>query len=168
MPVPPRFTGHLRNVTERRKAEAPDSTEQFTHITRTLEENLLPPGLSAVDRVEPACAYRPAGEGDQPGGDSYDVFETARPDWAVVAGEAIGNDTWAAALTALVPYTVWAAATRTCPPTSAPRPLNEALYRQRPEQFCTIACGGLRAPGLRAPACPSASARPQGATIPRS
>ncbi len=150
-PGPPLFTGHLRDITDRRRAEAEAaaSRERLAHVARTLQESLLAPVLPAVPRTGLACAYRPAGPGEEPGGDFYDVFEVAGDDWALVLGDVMGKGTEAAALTALVRYTIRAAAMRARRPVTVLRMLNEAVHRQNPERFCTLAYARLRTSGER-------------------
>ena len=59
---------------------------------------------------EVAAAYRPAGDGDEVGGDFYDVFQLGDDDWVVVVGDVSGKGVEAAAVTALARYTIRAAA----------------------------------------------------------
>ena len=39
--------------------------------------------------LDVAAAYRPAGAGDEVGGDFYDVFEIGPDDWVVVVGDVL-------------------------------------------------------------------------------
>ena len=91
-----------------------------------------------------AGAYRPAGLGDQVGGDFYDVFETGRDDWALVLGDVCGKGPEAAAVTALARYTLRAAAMRTRRPKHVLATLNRALLQQQAERFCTVVYARLR------------------------
>jgi len=145
-PGPPLFTGHLRDITARRQAEADlvASRARFAHTARVLQESLLPPGLPAIPRLELASAYRPVGGGEEPGGDFYDVFETGRDDWAIVLGDVMGKGAEAAAITALARYTVRAAAMRERQPGAVLSMLNEAINRQHPERFCTLVYARLQ------------------------
>ena len=45
-------------------------------IAHTLQHSLLPPELPEIPGLETAALYRPAGEGNEVGGDFYDVFPT--------------------------------------------------------------------------------------------
>jgi pimeloyl-ACP methyl ester carboxylesterase len=57
-----------------------------------------------------AAAYRPAGAGDEVGGDFYDVFGTRGGAWVVVLGDVGGKGAEAAAVTALARYPLRATA----------------------------------------------------------
>jgi sigma-B regulation protein RsbU (phosphoserine phosphatase) len=139
---PPVFTGFVRDITERRRAETEllEGRERLAHIARTLQASLLPPSLPEVPGVELASAYRAAGEGNDVGGDFYDVFELADGRWAFALGDVCGKGPEAAALTALARYTLRAAAMRSGSPGAVLHVLNEAIQRQHPESFCTVAC----------------------------
>ena len=105
-----------------------------------MQQSLLPPVLPSIAGVELAARYRPAGEGNEVGGDFYDVFATGRDDWAVVMGDVCGKGAAAAAVTALARYTLRAAAMQARKPSRVLATLNEALRRQQTDQrFCTVA-----------------------------
>jgi len=127
-----------------REAELIQSREHFAHMARTLQSSLLPPSLPDVAGVEVASLYRPAYASDEPGGDFYDVFETARHDWAFTVGDVMGKGTEAATLTALARYTMRASAMRAHRPAAVLAALNEAVHRHDPERFCTAAYARLR------------------------
>ena len=145
LPGPPIFTGYLRDITERRRAELElrQSRERFADLARTLQRSLLPAHLPDVPGVRLAAWYHPALAGLEVGGDFYDVFETGG-DWAVVIGDVCGKGAEAAALTALIRYTVRAAAMQARSPATILRILNEAILRQQgDERFCTVAYARL-------------------------
>jgi serine phosphatase RsbU (regulator of sigma subunit) len=112
-----------------------------SYIARTLQESLLPVELPEIEGIETAARFRPTGEGNEVGGDFYDVFETgARGGWTVVMGDVCGKGPDAAAVTALARYTLRAAAMREQLPSRSLEVLNEALLRQRDDRrFCTVA-----------------------------
>jgi PAS domain S-box-containing protein len=115
-----------------------------TYIARTLQESLLPPRLPDIDGMELAGLYRPVGEGNDVGGDFYDVFELGDDSWAVVIGDVCGKGAGAAALTALVRYTLRAIASEDKRPSETLRELNDAILRQRSDaRFCTVAYAHL-------------------------
>lgn len=147
------FTGYLRDISARVAAEQAlrETTERTEHIARTLQQSLLPPVLPEIPGMELASEYCAAGEGYEVGGDFYDVFETARGDWAIVLGDVMGKGPEAAAVTALARYTIRAAAIRARKPAAVLTVLNEAVNRQYPERFCTVAYLRLKATrqGLR-------------------
>jgi len=134
------FTGHLRDITDRLASEAAIAAGEAraAHIARTLQSSLLPPLLPLIPGLEMASRYHPAGDGSEVGGDFYDVFQTAKDDWGVVLGDVCGKGAEAAAVIALARYTIRAAATRLRRPSSILRVLNEAVYQQHPERFCTV------------------------------
>ena len=127
----------------RRCATAVDNARLYTersYIARTLQESLLPVELPDVPGVEVAARFRPTGEGNDVGGDFYDVFETGDHGWTVVMGDVCGKGPDAAAVTALARYTLRAAAMREHLPSRSLAVLNEALLRQRDDRrFCTVA-----------------------------
>lgn len=115
-----------------------------TRVARTLQESLLPPRLPDIPGVELAGLYRPVGEGNEVGGDFYDAFELDDKSWAIVIGDVCGKGAVAAALTALVRYTVRAIATPEKRPSEIMRQLNDAILRQRSDgRFCTVAYARL-------------------------
>jgi GAF domain-containing protein len=79
---------------------------------QTLQRALLPPHLPTPPGVRFAAGYRPAGEGNEIGGDFYDVFELRDGSWAIVIGDVCGKGPRAAAVTALARYTLRAHAGR--------------------------------------------------------
>jgi serine phosphatase RsbU (regulator of sigma subunit) len=127
----------------RRCATAIDNARLYTdraYIARTLQQSLLPVELPDIPGVEAAARFRPTGEGNEVGGDFYDMFETGNRGWAVVMGDVCGKGPDAAAVTALARYTLRAAAMRERVPSRTLAMLNEALLRQRDDRrFCTVA-----------------------------
>lgn len=133
----------------RRAATAIENARLYgerAHIARTLQRSLLPPHLPDIPGIEVAARYRAAGEGNEVGGDFYDLFDTGDGRWAVLIGDVCGKGADAAALTALARYTLRAAAMRERRPARVLATLNEALLRQRDDrQFCTVAYASLDA-----------------------
>jgi PAS domain S-box-containing protein len=133
----------------RRCATAIDNARLFTeraYIARTLQQSLLPAELPDIPGIEAAARFRPTGEGNEVGGDFYDLFESGRRGWTVVMGDVCGKGPDAAAVTALARYTLRAAAMRERLPSRSLRLLNEALLRQRDDRrFCTVAYAYLEA-----------------------
>jgi PAS domain S-box-containing protein len=127
----------------RRCATAIDNARLYTersYIARTLQESLLPIELPDIPGVEAAARFRPTGDGNDVGGDFYDMFETGNRGWTVVMGDVCGKGPDAAAVTALARYTLRAAAMRERVPSRSLAVLNEALLRQRDDRrFCTVA-----------------------------
>ena len=135
----------------RRAAIAVDNARLYgerAYIARALQESLLPPTLPEIGGVEVAARFRAAGDGNEVGGDFYDLFDTGDDKWAVVMGDVCGKGADAAALTALARYTLRAAAMQQDLPSDVLATLNEAFVRQRSdEQFCTVAFARLERNG---------------------
>jgi serine phosphatase RsbU (regulator of sigma subunit) len=111
-----------------------------TRVARTLQTSLLPRELPAVPGFQVAARYHAAGEGNEVGGDFYDLFDTGDGGWAVVIGDVCGKGPEAAAVTGQARYTVRAAAMRQRRPSRILDTLNEALRFQRDDaRFCTVA-----------------------------
>lgn len=128
----------------RAKQRAEESERRATLLAQTLQQTLIPPALPAIPGVDVAAVYRPAGYGDQVGGDFYDVFEVAEDDWVVVIGDVCGKGVEAAVVTALARYTIRAAAARLSSPSDVLEVLNDALLRHGSSRFCTVASASLR------------------------
>ena len=152
---PPMFTGYIRDITERKRTEedrtallerehaarlqAERAERRSARIARTLQQSLLPPNLPQIPGIEAASLFRAAGEGNDVGGDFYDVFYTGDGRWAIVIGDVVGKGPEAAALTALARYTLRAAAMQERQPSQVLAILNEALLLQsEPNDFCTV------------------------------
>jgi serine phosphatase RsbU (regulator of sigma subunit)/anti-sigma regulatory factor (Ser/Thr protein kinase) len=120
-----------------------DNLRLYQHeheIAETLQRSLLPPSLPEIPGVAVAARFRPAGAGDEVGGDFYDIFEMGRGRWGIAVGDVCGKGAAAATVTALARYTLRATAIHGHDPTEILRVLNEALLRQGPDQrFCTVA-----------------------------
>lgn len=118
---------------------------ETNRIARTLQQSLLPPGIPEIPEVDLATLYLPAGEGNEVGGDFYDVFPTGRGGWAVVIGDVCGKGADAAAMTGLARHTIRAAAMQTRKPTRVLAMLNEAMIQSSPNnRFLTVAYSRLR------------------------
>jgi sigma-B regulation protein RsbU (phosphoserine phosphatase) len=128
----------------RAKQAAEESERRAALLAETLQRSLIPPTPPQISGLEVAASYRPAGLGDQVGGDFYDVFETAANDWAVTLGDVCGKGPEAATVTALARYTLRAAAMRGRRPSRILAQLNEALLLQRAERFCTVVYARLQ------------------------
>lgn len=132
---------------ERERAEADRrEKDRMTRIARTLQRTLLPPELPAVPGVELA-AFHQVGPSDEVSGDFYDVFP--RPDgrWAVAVGEVSGKGAEAAALAALVRYTLRGAALRAEGPGAVLAEVSTAVELDQRDasepQHCTAALAFL-------------------------
>ena len=117
-----------------------------SRVARALQASLLPPELPDIPGVDLAARYVAAGEGNEVGGDFYDVFWTGYGSWAVVIGDVCGKGPEAAAITGLVRHTVRAIALHDREPRRILRGVHAVLSREErlDERFCTLACGILR------------------------
>jgi PAS domain S-box-containing protein len=140
----------------RRAALAIDNTRllaERTRVARALQASLLPPSLPDIPGVRLAARYRPAGAGNQVGGDFYDVFQVEPGRWALVIGDVSGKGPEAAAVSGLARHTIRAGVLREPVPSRVLRLLHEALYRDERagDRFCTVCLGLLTvAPARRA------------------
>ena len=133
----------------RRAAMAADNARLFTersYVARKLQESLLPQRLPDIPGLQVAARYLAAGEGNEVGGDFYDVFDAGNGEWAVVVGDVCGKGADAAGVTALARYTTRALATRADTPSQILEELNQALTDQATsdERFFTVVYAGVR------------------------
>lgn len=137
----------LRDVTERTNAEhrLRQVLAERTRIATVLQDSLLPAALPPIEGLRAAARYHPAGDGLKIGGDFYDVFPLDGGEWAVVLGDVSGKGAEAAAVTALIRYTIRALAVLHRSPRQVLAAVNEALLRQSgEEQFCTVVLAVVR------------------------
>jgi PAS domain S-box-containing protein len=131
----------------RRAALAVDNARLFEAtqaLARTLQQSLLPRELPAIPGVRITGRYRAAAEGQEVGGDFYDVFTIGEGTWGIAIGDVCGKGPEAAALTSLARYTLRALAGRD--PASVLRQLNESVLRDSaslPERLFTVLFAGM-------------------------
>lgn len=88
----------------RRAALALDNARLYserTAISQSLQRSLLPPELPQIDGVEVEVIYRAAGEGNEVGGDFYDLFPIRDGAYGFAIGDVCGTGPEAAAVTGL-------------------------------------------------------------------
>jgi serine phosphatase RsbU (regulator of sigma subunit)/anti-sigma regulatory factor (Ser/Thr protein kinase) len=88
----------------RRVALALDNARLYSEqreANSALQRSLLPPELPAVPGMDVAAGYEATGEGNEVGGDFYDVFEAAAGRWRFAIGDVCGKGPEAAAVTGL-------------------------------------------------------------------
>ncbi|MCX4697495.1 SpoIIE family protein phosphatase [Streptomyces sp. NBC_01352] len=88
----------------RRAALALDNARLYserTAISQSLQRSLLPPELPEIDGVEVEVIYRAAGEGNEVGGDFYDLFPIRDGAYGFAIGDVCGTGPNAAAVTGL-------------------------------------------------------------------
>ena len=129
-------------VRERQRAE--ESEARARVLAETLQDSFIPPAPPSIAGFDIGGVYRPAGRGDEVGGDFYEVFETGGTAWAVAVGDVCGKGAEAAGITALARHTIRAAAMRTTQPSEVLSTLNAALLRQPTDRFCTVCYARVR------------------------
>lgn len=122
----------------RAKEEAERAERRSAALARTLQQTLIPPVAPRIPGLEVAAAYRPAGHGDEVGGDFYDVFQIDDDDWFVVVGDVQGKGAAAAVVTTLVRHTIRAAAVLDQDPADILDTVNSVLLHDETERFCTL------------------------------
>jgi sigma-B regulation protein RsbU (phosphoserine phosphatase) len=128
----------------RARRAAEEAAARARLLAQTLQESLIPPTLPPIPGLQVAGRYRPAGRGDEVGGDFYDVFEVAGDDWAVVVGDVCGKGADAAVVTGIARHTVRSAALRSRQPKTALAAVNGALLRQGALRFCSLVHARVR------------------------
>lgn len=136
------------------KRRAEESQRHAVRLARTLQQTLIPPVPPEIAGLELAAAYRPAGAGDEVGGDFYDVFQLGPGEWVLVLGDISGKGVEAAVVTSLVRHTVRALAVSERSPRKLLDQLNTILLSSTHDRFCTLLVLRLRqdAQGWRASA----------------
>ncbi len=116
-------------------------------VAHTLQRSLLPERLPRIPGYELATIYAPALQSNEVGGDFYDAWAVG-DGWMIVIGDVTGKGVKAAALTALVRYTLRAASEYELSPARLLGHVDRALKKQRTLSICTALC--LRLEGDRA------------------
>jgi PAS domain S-box-containing protein len=121
--------------------------ERERHIASTLQASLLPPRLPEIEGLQAGARHIAGGEGTVVGGDVYDLFPVL-DEWAFFVGDVCGKGAEAAALTAMVRYTLRAEAIHRARPRDVLGRVNEAILRQFDDgRFCTVLHGRARVEG---------------------
>lgn len=126
------------------KQHAEDSERRAVSLAQTLQRTLIPPVDAVIPGLELATAFRPAGRGDEVGGDFYDVFQLSDGDWVMVLGDVCGKGVEAAVVTSLVRHSVRALAVGESSPRALLHQLNALLLSSEAERFCTAVVMRLR------------------------
>jgi serine phosphatase RsbU (regulator of sigma subunit) len=118
--------------------------ERERQIARTLQASLLPARLPAIEGLDVGARYLAGGEGTVVGGDVYDLFPVG-DEWAFMVGDVCGKGAEAAALTAMVRYTLRAEAVHSARPRDVLALVNSAILHQFEDgRFCTVLHGRVR------------------------
>lgn len=114
---------------------------EHSYIVHTLQRGLLLQDLPEIPGVEAGIEYLSVRENNEVGGDFYDLIDTRYDGWLCVIGDVSGKGARAAALTALILYTLRAVAFQGDKPATILSALNEAMIRHGAgNQFCTAVC----------------------------
>lgn len=138
--------------------------EQRLEFSRKLQLSLLPQSLPRPPHVEIAGVYHSLGDGTELGGDIYDVWPIRNGRWGLAIADAAGTGPEAAALTAVVRFTLRALTVTDLEPASVMSKLNRALLGAEVadvagERFCTALFGVLN-PGTTATVALAAGGHP--------
>jgi phosphoserine phosphatase RsbU/P len=148
----------------RRAALAVDNArlyEERTAIAQALQSSLLPPVLPTVAHVEFGARYAAAGEGNEVGGDFYDVFELPDGQWAVAIGDVCGKGPEAAAITGLARNVLRLLGREGIAPPDVLRRLNTAILDLGDRgRFCTATMAAVHATPAGLSVCLSAAGHP--------
>ena len=132
--------------------------ERQRHIASTLQRSLLPAHLPEIPGIDIAAVYRPAGDGNEVGGDFYDVVPTSGGRFVVAIGDVQGKGPEAAALTGLVRHTLRAETLHDADPAHLLRMLNRVVAPRRHRPLLHGRARGDRARVARTCGCASRAA----------
>ncbi|MGV9558069.1 SpoIIE family protein phosphatase [Streptomyces sp. NPDC003401] len=132
----------------RRAALALDNARLYserTAISQSLQRSLLPPELPDVDGVEVEVIYRAAGEGNEVGGDFYDLFPISDGAYGFAIGDVCGTGPHAAAVTGLARHALRLLAREGLSGPAVLERLNSAILDEGARsRFLTLLYGEMR------------------------
>jgi serine phosphatase RsbU (regulator of sigma subunit) len=132
----------------RRAALALDNARLYserTAISQSLQRSLLPPGLPQIDGVEVEVIYRAAGEGNEVGGDFYDLFPIGDGAYGFAIGDVCGTGPNAAAVTGLARHALRLLAREGLSGPAVLERLNSAILDEGDRsRFLTLLYGEMR------------------------
>ncbi|CAM5281809.1 Regulatory protein OS=Streptomyces glaucescens OX=1907 GN=SGLAU_24760 PE=4 SV=1 [Streptomyces glaucescens] len=132
----------------RRAALALDNARLYserTAISQSLQRSLLPPELPQIDGVEVEVIYRAASEGNEVGGDFYDVFPIRDGAYGFAIGDVCGTGPNAAAVTGLARHALRLLAREGLSGPAVLDRLNSAILDEGARsRFLTLLYGELR------------------------
>jgi len=144
---PPREALELTEDLARRAALALDNArlyEQQQLTSQALQRSLLPPELPRIPRVDLAVAHEVAGEGNEVGGDFYDVFPAGENRWRFAIGDVCGTGPEAAAVTGLARHALRILAREGHDVADVVGRLNQLILEEGPRaRFITLLHGEL-------------------------
>ena len=152
---PPREALELTEDLARRAALALDNArlyEQQQLTSQALQRSLLPPELPRIPGVDLAVAHEVAGEGNEVGGDFYDVFPAGENRWRFAIGDVCGTGPEAAAVTGLARHALRILAREGHDVADVVGRLNELILEEGPRaRFITLLHGELTVLGGPSP-----------------
>ncbi|MFE6365352.1 SpoIIE family protein phosphatase [Streptomyces sp. NPDC057806] len=132
----------------RRAALALDNARLYserTAISQSLQRSLLPPELPEIEGVEVEVIYRAAGEGNEVGGDFYDLFPISDGAYGFAIGDVCGTGPNAAAVTGLARHALRLLAREGLSGPAVLERLNSAILDEGARsRFLTLLYGELR------------------------
>ncbi|CAL9430755.1 hypothetical protein SUDANB105_02032 [Streptomyces sp. enrichment culture] len=132
----------------RRAALALDNARLYserTAISQSLQRSLLPPELPTIDGVEVEVIYRAAGEGNEVGGDFYDLFPIRDGAYGFAIGDVCGTGPNAAAVTGLARHALRLLAREGLSGPAVLQRLNSAILDEGARsRFLTLLYGEMR------------------------
>lgn len=132
----------------RRAALALDNARLYserTAISQALQRSLLPPELPVIAGVEVEVIYRAAGEGNEVGGDFYDVFPIRDGAYGFAIGDVCGTGPNAAAVTGLARHALRLLAREGLSGPAVLERLNSAILDEGARsRFLTLLYGEMR------------------------
>lgn len=122
--------------------------EERLEFSRRLQLSLLPRRLIAPPHIDIAGVYHSLGDGTELGGDIYDIWAMDGGRWGLAIADASGTGPEAAALTAMVRFSLRALSTTDSSPVSVLDNVNRALLGAdvgglEGDRFCTALFGVL-------------------------
>ena len=152
---PPREALELTEDLARRAALALDNArlyEQQQLTSQALQRSLLPPELPRIPGVDLSVAHKVAGEGNEVGGDFYDVFPAGENRWRFAIGDVCGTGPEAAAVTGLARHALRILAREGHDVVDVMGRLNQLILEEGPRaRFITLLHGELTVLGGAAP-----------------
>lgn len=128
----------------RAKVRAEESEQRARTLVHTLQQTLIPPVPPTIAGLNVAAAYRPAGSGEEVGGDFFDVFQIGQDDWMITLGDVSGKGVEAAVVTALIRHTLRSVAVRCRDSVDMLLELNRVMLDSSQNRFCTVALMRVR------------------------
>jgi sigma-B regulation protein RsbU (phosphoserine phosphatase) len=132
---------------EEARARAEEAERHSRLLVDTLQQTLVPGSLPAVDGLDLHGAYRPAGSGEQVGGDFYDVVPTSPDECWLVLGDVSGKGVHAAVVTSLVRHATRVLVAALDDPLHVLARLNDLVLLDDTDRYCTVVVVRMRRQG---------------------